>query len=202
MNGYPALIQKVIDTIAHFPSLGPKTAERIVLYLLQQPKNLLQELSKDLAKLGSELTRCQSCRNFSATDLCEICRQPERDNTLLCVVSSNTDLRAIEKTNHFQGLYFILDGCLEPWQNMGPEEIKIPQLLTRIKDAKPKFKEIILAFNPDMSGETTALYLKKILSSLNIPLTKLARGLPMGADLEYADDVTLSEALANRQQIK
>ncbi len=202
MSGYPAIIQKIIDTFAKLPSVGPRTAERIVLYLLQQPSNLLKTLSQDLVNLNSDLTRCQLCRNFAEKSPCDICQAKNRDNTILCIVSGHSELQAIEKTGHYSGLYFILDGCLEPIQNQGPEEIKIPELLNRINSAKPNFKEIILAFNPDMSGETTALYLKKILTPLNITLTKLARGLPVGADLEYADDITLTEALENRQQIK
>ncbi len=202
MSGYPEIIQKIINTFAKLPSVGPRTAERIVLYLLQQPDNLLKTLSQDLINLNAQLTRCELCRNFTEKSPCSICQGKNRDKNILCIVSGHSELQAIEKTGHYHGLYFILDGCLEPIKNQGPEEIKIPQLINRINSAKPKFNEIILAFNPDMSGETTALYLKKILSPLNITLTKLARGLPIGADLEYTDDITLTEALDNRQKIK
>lgn len=202
MSSYPVIIQKIIDTFAKFPSVGPRSAERMVLYLLQQPTEVIKTLSQDLINLNSNITRCQFCRNFAEKSPCYICKGENRDKSILCVVSGHSEFRAIEKTGYYQGLYFILDGCLEPIKNQGPKEIKIPQLLARINSAKPKFKEIILAFNPDISGETTVLYLKKILSPLNIPLTKLARGLPVGADLEYADDITLTEALNNRQKIK
>ncbi len=202
MADYPAIIQKVIDAFAKLPSVGPRTAARIVFYLLQQPNSLLADLGDNLINLQTNLTRCQFCRNFTEQSPCNICQATDRDKHMLCIVSGYTEQRSIEKTGHYRGLYFILDGCLEPLQNLGPQEIKIPELLERIKAANPKFKEIILAFNPDISGETTALYLQKILSPLQMKMTKLARGLPVGADLEYTDDITLAEALDNRQQLK
>lgn len=202
MNAYPLVVQKLIEAIAKLPSIGPRTAERIVLYLLQQPVSELTTLGNLISTLNEGLTRCTKCRNISNTNPCSICSDTQRNQQLLCVVSGHADLRSLEKTNHYHGLYFVLDGCLEPLQNMGPDEIKIPQLLEKLSETKPPFKEIILAFNPDMSGETTALYLKKILSTKPIKLSKLARGLPVGADLEYTDDITLAEALDNRQEIK
>ena len=161
MNGYPSIVQKLIDAFAKLPSIGPRTAERLVLYLLQQPASELTSLSQSISTLGSQLTRCQLCRNFSDTNPCNICQDQRRNQQLLCIVSGHADLRSLEKTGHFKGVYFVLDGCLEPLQNHGPEEIKIPLLLERLKQAQPTFKEIILAFNPDMSGKLLPFIYKK-----------------------------------------
>jgi len=201
MSDYPRPIQKLIDSFSRLPTIGPKTAERLVFYLLKKSNQDLEELAENLAHVKETIKLCSLCHNFSETDPCDICADNRRQKNLLCVVSGHQDLRAIERTENYQGLYFILDGSLEPLQGNGPNEINIPKLITRLKTATPPINEVILAFNPDMNGETTVLYLTKILKKLQVKITRLARGLPVGADLEYADEITLTEAIKNRREL-
>ena len=198
---YPKIIQELIDKFARLPSIGPKTAERMVFYLLNKPASELHQLGEAIENIKGKIKICKQCFNFSETNPCHICRDDKRDKKIICVITKPQDLLVIEKTKHFNGQYHILGGNINPLENISPENIKIKELLSRIKI--DQIEEVILAFNPDMPGETTTLYLKKLLKQ-NFPdlvLTRLARGLPMGADLEYADEVTLENALARRQGI-
>jgi len=199
---YPPAIKKLIETFTRLPSIGPKTAERLVFYLLKKPEKEIQEFIDNLTQVKNQIQKCELCNNFSPANPCHICRDKNRDHSLLCIVAENQDLQAIEKTNNFNGVYFVLNGYLEPLKGTGPMDIKIPELLNRIKKSSIPIKEIILALDADINGETTILYLTKILKPLKIKITRLARGLPVGADLEYADEITLTEALKNRREIQ
>ncbi len=201
LNHYPEPIKKLIDTFARLPTIGPKTAERLVFYLLKKPDQEIKQFIDSLTAVREQIKRCYLCNNFSATNPCHICQNPKRDHSLLCVVAENQDLQAIEKTNNFQGVYFVLNGYLEPTRGTGPTDIKTPALIERIKKSPTPIKEVILALDADINGETTILYLTKILKPLGVKITRLARGLPVGADLEYADEITLTEALKNRREI-
>ncbi len=202
LNNYPEPIKKLIDTFARLPTIGPKTAERLVFYLLKKPDQEIKQFIDNLTAVREQIKRCNLCNNFSATNPCHICADSKRDHSLLCVVAENQDLQAIEKTNNFHGVYFVLNGYLEPTRGTGPTDIKTPALINRIKNSPHPIKEVILALDADINGETTILYLTKILSPLGVKITRLARGLPVGADLEYADEITLSEALKNRREVR
>lgn len=201
MTHYPRIIQQLINTLAKLPTIGPKTAERIIFTLLKNNHQDITALGQRLIELGEKITRCSSCRNFTAQNPCEICADRTRDRSLLCVVAEPQDLEAIEKTKQYLGYYFVLDGTISTYQGKGPKEIHVPQLVEKIKTARPKIKETILAFNPDIEGETTVMYLAKLLHPLGVKTSRLARGLPVGADLEYADEVTLTDALQYRKEV-
>lgn len=197
---YPVIIQNLIDQFSRLPSIGPKTAERLVFHLLYRPQNELHEFSQAIDHLKSNVKQCQICFNFSESNPCYICDSPKRDKTIICVVAKPQDMAIIEKTGSFDGVYHILGGNINPLENISPRHIKIKELLVRIKN--DGVREIILALNPDMSGETTSIYLTKLIKQFpNIKVTRLARGLPMGADLEYADEITLENALKDRREL-
>lgn len=198
---YPQPIQKLIDSFSRLPTIGPKTAERLVFHLLKKSTTEIDELASNLSHVNKKILRCTLCNNFSENNPCSICRDSQRDKSLLCVVAGHQDLAVIEKTHNFSGLYFILNGMLEPLKGQGPDDIHIPELLDRIKKSTTPVKEIILAFNADIDGETTVLYITKLLKPLGLKITRLARGLPVGANLEYADEITLTEAIKNRREI-
>lgn len=195
---YPKNIQNLINEFSRFPTIGPKTAERFIFYLLKKsPQELIKltELIKNLKNFSS----CKICGNFSEKNICSICADTRRDHSTICLVAEPQDLMAIEKTNEYRGVYHILGGVINNIQGIGPEKIKIKELLERMK--KNPIKEIILALNPDLEGETTSLYLINLLKPYKIKISRLARGLPMGSDLEYADEITLSNAIKRRETI-
>ena len=197
---YPKIIQNLINQFAKLPSIGPKTAERLVFHLLYQPQSELIQFGDAIEHLKENIKLCQRCFNFSETDPCHICQDQRRNLKIICVVAKPQDLLAIEKTGIFSGVYHVLGGNINPLENIKPENIKIKELVWRIKNQN--VSEVILALNPDILGETTTLYLTKYLKQFPIKITRLARGLPMGADLEYADEVTLENAISSRQEIK
>ncbi len=201
MTQYPRAIQQLIQELAKLPTIGPKTAERIVFTLLRKNQQDIINLGQKLINLAREIKRCSICHNFSGSDPCYICSDTGRQKNILCLVSEPQDLEAIERTGQYHGQYFVLNGTISTANGQGPKEINVPQLLSRIKSSPEKIKEIILAFNPDIEGETTVMYLSKILKPLDIKISRLARGLPVGADLEYADEITLTAALNNRREI-
>jgi recombination protein RecR len=194
---YPAYIQDLIDHFSRFPSVGPKTAERYAFYLLNQPASKTQSLAQALQELPKKSRRCGQCRVFSDEDICSICSDNKRRQDLLCIVENSQDLTVIEKSKQFTGLYFILDGLLNTLENIGPEQLPI----TKLRDIiiKNKVQEIIIGLNFTLEGESTSLYLKKLFPDLK--LTRLARGLPAGSDLEYADELTLANALKYRNNL-
>lgn len=196
---FPKVIQNLIDQFNKLPGIGPKTSERLVFYLLKQNQEELKKFAQALNMSADNITVCAKCYNFSENDPCEICADPKRDKTTLCVVAEIFDLLAIENTGEYNGLYHVLGGTLNPIEGVTPEELTIKQLAERIKHNG--VKEIILALNPDIEGESTIVYLSKLLKPHKIKITRLARGLPMGSDLEYADEITISNALKGRMEL-
>jgi len=192
---YPRAIQNLIEKLSEFPSVGPKTAERYVFYLLKQPAEKLKSLAVTLGELQEKTTICRECRAIAENNPCSICADPNRRRDVLCVVENTQDFLAIEGTKQFDGRYFILGGLINTINDIKPDDLNISLLAKRIQ--AEKIQEIILALNFTLEGETTALYLNKILKD-HLKITRLAKGLPAGSDLEYADELTLSSALKNR----
>jgi recombination protein RecR len=196
---FPASIQNLIDEFSRLPTVGPKTAERFVFYLLNQNSADLKKFAEALAVLKDNITVCRSCFAISGSDPCPICADTKRDKNVLCLVADTRDQLAVESTGQYHGTYFILGGEINAIEGIGPDKLHIQPLLEKIKTAKPK--EIIMALDPTIEGETTVLYLIKLLKPLGVKMTRLAKGLPMGADLEYVDELTLSNALKYRNEL-
>jgi recombination protein RecR len=197
----PESIQSLINSLERLPGIGPKSASRLAFYLLRAPDEVSQDLSAALANLKAKTAFCQECFNITEAgrELCEICESSRRDGTLICVVEEALDVLALERTGGFQGKYHVLQGVLSPIEGIGPDDLKIKQLIARVSSGG--VKEVILATNPSMEGDATALYLRQHLEPLGAKVTRLARGLPVGGDLEYADQNTLLRALSGRQEM-
>jgi recombination protein RecR len=194
---YPRPFKKLIDNFSSLPSVGPKMAERLVLHLFKQDKKAIEEFSENLKNI-KELKTCKRCFNIAEEDLCEICKNKNRDETMVCVVEEPLDIISLERTGIYKGLYHVLGGVI--FSSAGEnKDLKIPELLSRIP--KENIKEVIIAVNPTTEGDATALYLKRKIQPLGIKITKLARGLSTGGDIEYADELTLSESLTNRKEL-
>lgn len=198
MRHLPDFIQKLIDEFDKLPGIGPKTSTRLVFDLLHRREDI-KEFANSLNDAYAKVNFCPQCFNLSESGLCNICRDPQRDQSLICVIAHNQDIEAIEKTNEFNGTYHLLNGLLSPLEGITPDKLKIKELIKRLE--KNNIKEIILALDQSMEGEATTLYLSKILHEKSIPLSQLARGIPMGANIEYTDEVTLSSALKNRKNL-
>lgn len=197
----PESIQSVINSLERLPGIGPKSASRLAFYLLRAPDEVSQGLSSALANLKTKTAFCQECFNITEAgrERCEICESHKRDGSVICVVEEALDVLALERTAGFQGKYHVLQGVLSPIEGIGPDDLKIKQLLARVSNGG--IKEIILATNPSMEGDATALYLRQHLEPFGVRVTRLARGLPVGGDLEYADQNTLLRALSGRQEM-
>ena len=197
----PESIQSLINSLERLPGIGPKSASRLAFYLLRAPDEVSQDLSTALADLKAKTAFCQECFNITDAghERCEICESSRRDGSLICVVEEALDVLALERTGGFQGRYHVLQGVLSPIEGIGPDDLKIKQLLSRVQSGG--IKEVILATNPSMEGDATALYLRQHLEPLGVKVTRLARGLPVGGDLEYADQNTLLRALSGRQEM-
>ncbi len=182
------------------PGIGPKSAARVVFYLLSKPDDSSDRLGKSLSGLKKNLKICQTCFNYAEDDPCEICQSDQRDTSLLCVVEEPLDVIALEKAG-FRGLYHVLGGAISPINGIGPDDIRIGELIGRIKSNDGKIKEVIIATNPSLEGEATASYIADRLQEESVKITRLAHGLPMGGDLEYADELTLSRSLEGRREI-
>jgi recombination protein RecR len=193
-----APITRLIEEFNKLPGIGPKSAQRLTYHLLQAPTEKAEALASAILAVKQNLCLCSTCFNITDVTPCNICTDSERDQSKICVVEEPADIAPLERTKKFSGLYHVLHGVISPADGMGPDEIKIAELLTRLGDGV--VTEVILATNPNTEGEATAMYLHSIIAALNIRVTRLARGLPYGGDLEYADDVTLSRALEGRQQ--
>ncbi len=191
-------MERLIRELTKLPGIGRKTAQRLVFHLLKQPKESVAFLSSALLDLKEKIILCSQCFNITETDPCPVCANPKRDRRIICVVEEANDVLAIEKTEQYRGLYHVLGGVLNPLEGVGPESLRIKELIRRITQ---DVKEIILAINPDVQGDTTVLYLTEQLKSFPQRLTRIARGIPIGSDLEFADQVTLSRALEGRQTI-
>ena len=191
-------LQRAAARLARLPGVGPKTAERISYHLLRIPKEDVDALVKSLQDVVKKVQYCSSCHNLTETDPCGICASATRDRTTICVVQNCQDVQALERTGAYQGLYHVLGGVLSPMDGVGPEDLTFEQLLSRLEG----INEIVIATHPTVEGETTATYLFRLLKNSNLTVTKMARGLPMGGDLEYIDEVTLGEALKGRRQVE
>ena len=199
MAYFPDPVARLIEALQRLPGVGPKTAQRLTFFLLKRPADEVQELSVALTELKTRIIHCTRCWNVTEEDPCRICRDPARDARSLCVVEEPNDLLALERTGEFKGRYHVLLGALSPLDGIGPEDIKVRELLARLE--AESVDEVILATNPSVEGEATAIYLAKLLRPLGVRITRIARGLPVGGDLEYADEVTLSKALEGRKEM-
>jgi recombination protein RecR len=188
-------IEQLIEEFAQLPSIGRKTAQRLAMHVLKMPKEEVAAFAKALIDVKEKVRYCSVCFNITESDPCSICSSQKRNKKVICVVEEPNDVIAVEKTHEFNGLYHVLGGALSPLDGIGPEDLKVKELLTRLSD---DIDELILALNPNVEGETTTLYLAKLLKPMNMKITRIARGLPIGSDLEFADEATLSRALEGR----
>ncbi|MFC1918949.1 recombination mediator RecR [Chloroflexota bacterium] len=192
-------IAKLIHELNKLPGIGPKSAQRLAYYLLRAPDEQCKFLAEAILAVKQEITLCSTCFNVTDTDPCSVCRNEERDQTRICIVEQPQDILALEHTRVYKGLYHVLHGAISPTEGIGADDIRIKELLERLKDSQ--INEIILATNTNLEGEQTAMYLNRLISPLGIKVTRLARGLPFGTELEYADDVTLTRAIEGRQEL-
>lgn len=199
MAYYPEPVARLIEALQRLPGIGPKTAQRLTFFLLKRPEDEVRELAASLTAVKDRIVYCGTCFNVTDQDPCRICADPARDASVLCVVEEPNDLLAMERTGEYRGRYHVLLGALSPLDGIGPDDLKVRELLLRLEHSATK--EVILATNPNVEGEATALYLAKLLRPLGVRVTRIARGLPVGGDLEYADQVTLSKALEGRREI-
>ena len=197
MDTTPQPVLRLIEAFSRLPGIGPKSASRLTYYLLRSPSDETTELSEALKELRERTQFCSVCFNITEDSPCPICKSEERDRGVICVVEEPLDVMAIERTREYRGLYHVLHGVISPMDGIGPEDLRIRELIDRVDDGT--VKEIILATNPSLEGENTAMYIQRKISKPMIKITRLARGLPMGGDLEYADEVTLARALEGRQ---
>ena len=199
MAYYPEPFARLIEALQRLPGIGPKTAQRLTFFILKRPIDEVRELSEALMAVKERIVHCRICFNVTDENPCRICADPSRDTGVLCVVEEPNDLLAMERTGEFRGRYHVLLGALSPLDGIGPEDIKVRELLARLDQGDTK--EVILATNPNVEGEATAIFLGRLLRPLGLRVTRIARGLPVGGDLEYADQVTLSKALEGRREI-
>ena len=196
---YEGVVQELIDELGRLPGVGPKSAQRIAFYLLQTDDDQAKKLAEVLLEVKERVRFCEICGNVSEEDRCNICRDARRNQTMICVVEESKDVQAIERTREFKGLYHVLGGAISPIDGIGPDNLRIKELMTRLSN--PDIKEVIIATDPNLEGEATATYLTRMLATLEIRVTRLASGLPVGGDLEYADEVTLGRAFEGRRPV-
>ena len=193
------MLDELIQELSKLPGIGRKSAQRIAFYLLKIPKEEVIRLASTIESAKSKLKFCSTCFNLTEVDPCSVCADSERDRTTVCVVEEPSDVLALDRIKEYKGLYHVLQGAISPLDGVGPEKLRVRELVDRLKAGK--IKEVILATNPDAEGEATAIYLAKLLSPLGVKVTRIARGLPVGSDLDYADEVTLSRALEGRKEV-
>ena len=196
---YEGAIQDLIDALGRLPGIGPKSAQRIAFHILQAEPEIAAALVDSIRTVKERVKFCTTCGNVSEEDECRICRDPRRDNTSICVVEESKDVIAIERTREFRGKYHVLGGAISPIDGIGPEQLRIRELMARLSD--PGIIEVILATDPNLEGEATATYLARMIKPLDIKVSRLASGLPVGGDLEYADEVTLGRAFEGRRNV-
>jgi len=194
-----APVARLIEAFRRLPTVGPKTAQRLTFYLLRNPNNLATELANALIDLRDKTILCSTCFNLADVDPCHICRNPARDGSTICVVEEPLDILALERTAEYRGLYHVLHGAISPMERVSAEDLKIRELVQRVRAGG--VQEVILATNPNMEGDATAMFITRQLAGLGARVTRLARGLPIGGDLEYADQITLSRALEGRREV-
>jgi recombination protein RecR len=192
-------ITRVVEELSRLPGIGPKTAQRLTYHLLRAPADQAEALAEAILELKQKVVLCAQCFNITEHSPCEICSNPARDRSRICVVEEPLDVVAIERTGQYAGQYHVLHGALSPIEGIGPEELKMRELVHRLQG--DEVQEVILATNPNLEGDATALYLTRLIQPIGIAVTRLARGLPVGGDLEYADEITLGNALAGRSQV-
>ena len=191
-------LAKLIDHFERFPGIGPRTAQRLALYILKQPEQNIKDFSKALLEAHNNVGQCQKCFNLTSELICDICKNPERNKKMICVVAETRDLLALERAREFKGIYHVIGGLISPMDSIGPELLEIKSLVERV--SKNEVEEIILALTPSVEGDTTSLYIGKLLTPFT-KVTRIAYGLPMGSELEYVDEVTLARALEGRRNI-
>ena len=196
---YEGVIQELIDELSRLPGVGPKSAQRIAFHLLQTEDDQAKTLAQVLLEVKERVRFCEICGNVAEEVQCKICRDPRRTKTAICVVEESKDVQAIERTREFRGTYHVLGGAISPIEGIGPDNLRIKELMARL--GNPEIQEIIIATDPNLEGEATATYLTRMLSPLGITISRLASGLPVGGDLEYADEVTLGRAFEGRRQV-
>lgn len=196
-----SVIEQLTGEFARLPGIGPKTALRLVHHLMKGPKDDARRLSRAVAELAERIRPCRRCGNFSEHELCEVCSDPRRDNGLICVVEEAFDVGAIERAGQYRGLFHVLGGRLSPLDGIGPEELSVGSLLERVRTSEGQVKEVIIATNASVEGEATAVYLEQQIRPLGPRISRLARGIPVGSDLEYVDGTTIAEALAGRRDM-
>jgi recombination protein RecR len=194
-----APVARLIDELNKLPGIGPKSAQRLAYFILRMPAEEAGELARAIVDVKERIILCGTCQNLTDTDPCAICRNESRDRATICVVEEPLDILALERTHSFKGLYHVLHGVISPIDGIGPDDLKVRELLARLNDGS--VSEVILATNPTLEGDATAMYLDRLINPLAIRVTRLARGLPVGADLEYADEVTLTRALEGRREV-
>lgn len=199
MWGYPEPIGRLIEQFMKLPSIGPKTASRLAFYVLSMTEQDVTDFSKALYDVKHKLTECAICCNITESSPCSICRDTSREDLVLCVVQDSKDVMAMERTHEFNGKYHVLHGAISPMEGIGPNDVRIRELVQRIGTSE--ISEVILATNPNVEGEATAMYISRLLKPFPVQVTRIAHGLPVGGDLEYADEVTLAKALEGRRQI-
>lgn len=200
MAGYNvATLSKLIEQFERMPGIGKKTAQRLAFYVLGLSKEQAKEFSETILSAHEKIKQCSCCCNLSEEELCPICKNPDRDSSLICVVEDPRDVFAFERTHEYEGTYHVLHGVISPMNGIGPEDITIKELLSRLSDGR--VQEVIMATNPTVEGEATAMYISRLLKPMGITVSRLAYGVPVGADLEYADEVTLSKALEGRRKL-
>jgi len=199
MSVTPKAVGRLIEALSRLPGIGPKTASRLTFFMLRVPKEQVLDLAEAVRELREQVIRCSICGNITESDPCPICSSDARDHTLICVVAEALDVLAIDRTNAFQGVYHVLGGVISPLEGVGPGDLRIQELIHRVEQGG--VKEVILATNPSLEGENTAMYLSRRLQPLGVRVSRLARGLPVGADLEYADALTLARALEGRRDM-
>jgi len=200
----PESVQKLINEFAKLPGIGPKSASRLTFYLLHKPENQVKNLGDAIMNLKNKIKKCPQCMNITDMEICLICADKRRDKAKILIVENPLDIIALEKTQEYNGMYFVLGGVISPVDGIGPDDIRIPDLIKKLNEEKNQVNEVIIATNPDLEGEATAMYIQKQIQNqiknYRFKITRIARGLPVGGDLEYADEVTLSQALEGRKE--
>ena len=196
---YPKSIASLIEHFQKFPSVGPKSAQRMAFYLLRMPRTEVEKFAQSMIDAKENTKTCEICFNLSSTSPCEICTSSQRDKSTICVVAETKDLIAIEKTNEYKGLYHVLQGLISPMDGIGADDIRIKELLNRLTDEN--VREVILALSPSVEGEASSLYLSKLIKPFGVKISRIAFGLPVGADLEYADEITIAKAIEGRREL-
>ena len=196
---YPKSIASLIEHFQKFPSVGPKSAQRMAFYLLRMPRTEVEKFAQSMIDAKENTKTCEICFNLSSTSPCEICTSSQRDKSTICVVAETKDLIAIEKTNEYKGLYHVLQGLISTMDGIGADDIRIKELLNRLTDEN--VREVILALSPSVEGEATSLYLSKLIKPFGVKISRIAFGLPVGADLEYADEITIAKAIEGRREL-